>query len=97
MNKLITATLLCLSSVFIAHSQIWEKYDMTTIPVMPNNNPFTIAEDQSGNIWYSVWGDGIIKLDPVTDNAVVFNDVNSDLINSFVRCIAVDPTTGFVW
>src|SRR5690606_33644339 len=28
---------------------------------------------------------------------VVFNDVNSDLINSFVRCIAVDPTTGFVW
>lgn len=97
MNKLITSAILCFSSVFISNAQIWEKYDMTTILVMPNNNPIAIAEDQAGNIWYSVWGDGIIKLDPITDNAIIFNDINSDLNNSFIRCIAVDPTTGFVW
>ncbi len=97
MKKLLTSALLFVSVAIGANSQVWEFYDMTTIPAMPNNSPVAIAEDNTGHIWASLWGDGIMQLDPVTDNAIIFNTSNSALQNDFIRAIVVDPATGFVW
>ena len=59
----------------------------------------SLAPNQSGTVWLGLWGDGLIKWDPETDQRLPYftdSTVTPHLANSFIRALEKDKD-GTLW